>query len=184
MLKSFCLSVGLAAAAIAGPATATASAQGAQTIPAQAKPAQTKPGPAAPGKQADTLSGDWLLSTSEFDGDCKITGNMTFRPTSIPGNYTCVFETEQICGPMHGNMYIRVTQTCTATMIGRQVAIKSAVKRVEESRVDGLPGWKSNYLADNFIVTMQKGFGEMIGDHYDEQRELKARFWRDNALVS
>jgi hypothetical protein len=175
MLRRSLLSAVLAAAALTGAATA-------QTGAPKATPGQASP--AKPGAQPDTLSGDWMLATSEFQGDCKIKGSITFRRTSIAGHYTCAFESEQICGPRNNNMYIRVSQTCTATMIGRQVAIKSEVKRIEEARLDGFPGWESGYLADNFIVTMQKGFGEMIGDHYDEARELKARFWRDNELVS
>jgi hypothetical protein len=36
-----------------------------------------------------------------------------------------------------------------------------------------------NYLADNFILQLQKNLQEMVGSHYDEQRLLKARFWRE-----
>jgi len=36
-----------------------------------------------------------------------------------------------------------------------------------------------HYLADNFILQMQKNLQEMVGSHYDEQRLLKARFWRE-----
>jgi hypothetical protein len=162
----------LAVAALAAPLAPLASAQ-----VQPGKPSGTRSAP-------DPLVGDWQLATSEFEGDCKIKGTMTFRATSIPGTYTCSFETEQICGKLNLNMYIRVTQSCTAQKVGRQVAIKSAVKRIEEARLDGVPGWQSGYLADNFIVTLQPGFSEMLGDHYDEARELKARFWRDNELVS
>jgi hypothetical protein len=134
---------------------------------------------------ADDLRGQWLFDTSKFDGDCMIKGVMTFTPTPAPNSYTCVFVSEQICGPKSdadkGDLYIKVKQTCTATKIGSQVAVKSAVAQILQFRPPGLaPG----YWADNFIVTMSKSRTEMLGGHYDEQRQLKAHFWRDVDLIS
>ena len=130
---------------------------------------------------ADDLKGQWLFDTSKFDGDCMIKGVMTFTPTPTPNSYTCLFISEQICGPLKGDLYIKVKQSCTATKIGSQVAVKSAVAQIIEFRPQGfVPG----YWADNFIVTMSKSRTEMIGGHYDEQRQLKAHFWRDVDLIS
>ena len=43
---------------------------------------------------------------------------------------------------------------------------------------------RASYLADNFIVQLSKNLQEMVGQHYDLQRQLKARFWRDVQLLS
>lgn len=135
---------------------------------------------------ADDLTGDWLFDTSKFaDNDCQISGRITFRETPIKNTYSCKFESEQICGPINGNLYIRVQQSCTAQRTGKQIAIKTVVDRVLERRptIDPQLALQS-YLADNFILQMQKNLTEMTGQHYDEQRQLKARFWRDVQLIS
>jgi hypothetical protein len=135
---------------------------------------------------ADDLTGQWLFDTSKFAGnDCQIVGRITFKATSVKNTYTCVFESEQICGKLNGDLYIRVRQTCTAQRIGKQVAIKSTVADVLERRPD-LPKElaMANYLADNFIVQLAANKAEMNGEHYDAQRNLKARFWRDVELIS
>jgi hypothetical protein len=135
---------------------------------------------------ADELIGDWLFDTSKFaDNDCQISGRIRFTETPVKNVYSCKFESEQICGAINGNLYIRVQQSCTAQKVGRQVAIKTQVDRVLERRpqIDPLLAQES-YLADNFILTLEKNLTEMNGQHYDEQRQLKARFWRDVELLS
>jgi hypothetical protein len=135
---------------------------------------------------ADDLTGDWLFDTSKFaEDDCQISGRITFKETSIKNTYSCKFESEQICGPINGNLYIRVQQSCTAQRTGKQIAIKTVVDKVLERRpkVDPQLALQS-YLADNFILQMQKNLSEMVGQHYDEQRQLRARFWRDKELIS
>jgi hypothetical protein len=132
---------------------------------------------------ADDLAGDWLFDTSKFAQDCQISGRITFSQTPVKNTYNCVFENEQICGPLNGNLYIKVRQSCTAQRIGKQVAIKSKVDKVVERRpVIMFPD--DSYLADNFIVQLSANKAEMNGSHYDEQRQLKARFWRDVELIS
>ncbi len=135
---------------------------------------------------ADDLTGDWLFDTSKFaEDDCQISGRITFKETSIKNTYSCKFESEQICGKLNGNLYIRVQQSCTAQRTGKQIAIKSVVDKVLERRPNIAPELAlQNYLADNFILQMQKNLQEMVGSHYDEQRQLKARFWRDIELIS
>ena len=132
---------------------------------------------------ADDLSGDWLFDTSKFNGDCQISGRITFTPTRIKNTYSCKFVSEQICGKENDDLYIKVQQTCTAQKVGKQVAIKTVVDKVLDRRpVIDSPEY--SYLADNFILTMQKNLQEMLGQHYDEARQLKARFWRDIELIS
>lgn len=128
---------------------------------------------------ADNLAGDWLFETSVFEGECKITGKINFKPGKLSNSYTCTFESDQTCKT--GVTLIRVKQTCTAQKVGRQVAIKSAVASIDKVEP---AGYLPNYLADNFVVAIQKNLSEMIGDHYDEVRELKARFWREEQLIS
>ena len=131
---------------------------------------------------ADELIGDWLFDTSKFaDNDCQISGRIRFAETPVKNIYNCRFESEQICGDLNFKLYIRVQQSCTAQKVGRQVAIKTQVDRILEVRPADYP---TNYLADNFILTLEKNLSEMNGQHYDEQRQLKARFWRDVELVS
>lgn len=131
---------------------------------------------------ADELAGDWLFDTSKFaDNDCQISGRIRFKETSVKNTYSCQFESEQICGKLNFDLYIRVQQSCTAQKVGKQIAIKTVVDKILEVRPEG---YGTNYLADNFILTMAKNLTEMNGTHYDEQRNLKARFWRDIELVS
>lgn len=131
---------------------------------------------------ADDLTGDWLFDTSKFaDNDCQISGRITFKATPIKNTYTCRFESEQICGKLNFDLYIRVQQSCTAQRTGKQIAIKTVVDKILEVRP---PDYPTNYLADNFILQMQRNLTEMVGQHYDEQRHLKARFWRDVELIS
>lgn len=135
---------------------------------------------------ADDIAGQWLFDTSKFAGnDCQIVGRITFVPTKVKNTYTCVFESEQICGKLNGDLYIRVRQVCTAQRVGKQVAIQSQVDRVLERRPYLPPDMaKLNYLADNFILQLAANKAEMLGEHYDEQRSLNARFWRDIELIS
>jgi hypothetical protein len=131
---------------------------------------------------ADELVGDWLFDTSKFaENDCQISGRIRFAETPVKNIYSCRFESEQICGDLNFKLYIRVQQSCTAQKVGRQVAIKTQVDKILEVRPADYP---TNYLADNFILTLEKNLSEMNGQHYDEQRQLKARFWRDIELVS
>lgn len=140
----------------------------------------------SPALAADDIAGDWLFDTSNFNGDCKIKGFMTFRPTGLRNTYTCTFESEQICGKENYVQYIRVRQSCTAQRVGSRVAIKSEVVKVLEHKPPlpaGVPP-EEVYLADNFIVSLSKNLKEMLGGHYDAQRQLAARFWRDIDLIS
>ena len=132
---------------------------------------------------ADEVTGDWLFDTSKFaNNDCQITGRITFRDTKVKNTYTCLFVSEQICGKLNGNLYIRVQQSCTDQRIGKQVAIKTKVDKVLERRPN-VEFPEEYYLADNFIVELSPKKTEMNGEHYDEQRQLKARFWRDEQLI-
>lgn len=140
---------------------------------------------AATPAHAQSVAGPWRLETSTFDDDCKIVGRMTILPTKTPNVYTCKFVSEQICGPLNGDLYIKVEQTCSAEVLGRQVSIKSQVARVLERRPKTPPGDDpmDGYLADNFFVVLSKSMQEMIGGHYDEIRKLKVKFWREEELV-
>lgn len=135
---------------------------------------------------ADELAGKWAFETSKFEGDCKIVGSINLTPTALKNTYSCDFISEQICGPSYGVQYIKVKQSCTAQRVGRQIAIKSQVVKVLDRKPQLPPGEMAEnyYWADNFILTLQKNLAEMLGGHYDEQRNLKARFWREEALIS
>ena len=133
---------------------------------------------------ADDLAGKWAMETSKFDGSCKIVGSFTMNATALKNTYNCEFVSEQICGDeKKPDLYIKVKQSCTAQRVGRQVAIKSKVVSVVD-RKPAIPNPEQFYYADNFILTLQKNMAEMLGGHYDEQRNLKARFWREEALIS
>ena len=70
---------------------------------------------------ADDVAGDWLFDTSKFADDCQISGRITFTQTSVKNTYNCVFESEQICGKLNFDLYIRVQQNCTAQRIGKRL---------------------------------------------------------------
>jgi hypothetical protein len=140
----------------------------------------------APAARADdaappSLAGNWRFETGVFDGDCVITGRVTFRATGLPNTYRCEFVSVQRCGGAVETMYAEVRQSCTAQQTGKQVRILSKVDRIVEERPfeDGL------YYADNFIVSFAKGGTELVGGHYDVIRNTTARFWREvSDLVS
>lgn len=128
----------------------------------------------------DDIDGTWKLETSVFDAKCKITGDFTFRATNVKNSYTCEFTSTQTC-TQGFKTAVTVAQSCTAQRVGKQVAIKSKVDRIVKRE----PANENiGYFADNFIVSITKPGAEMVGGHYDEIRQLKARFWRVRDLTS
>lgn len=135
----------------------------------------------------DEVEGRWKLQTNEFDDGCEITGSIQFTQKS-KNAYSCKFTSSQICygaGKLQKKgkpvSMTTVEQSCTATRVGKQVAIKTVVDRIVKTIPDDpLRG----YYADNFILGITKPGREMVGGHYDEVRQLKARFWRDIDLIS
>lgn len=128
----------------------------------------------------DDIDGTWKLETNVFDTQCKITGDFTFRATSVKNSYTCEFTSVQTC-KVPFKTAVTVHQSCTAQRVGKQVAIKSKVDRIVKRE----PANENiGYYADNFIISITKPGAEMVGGHYDEIRQLKARFWRVRDLTS
>jgi hypothetical protein len=129
----------------------------------------------------DDIDGTWKLETNVFENQCKITGDFTFRATSIRNSYTCEFTSVQTCGKGALMTSVTVQQSCTAQRVGKQVAIKSRVDKIlkRQPAIDNI-----GYYADNFIISITKPGAEMVGGHYDEIRQLKARFWRVRDLTS
>lgn len=128
----------------------------------------------------DDIDGTWKLETNVFEAQCKITGDFTFTATKVKNAYTCRFISTQTCGTGFKTS-VTVEQSCTAQRVGKQVAIKSKVEKIlkREPANEAM-----GYYADNFIVTITKPGTEMVGGHYDEIRQLKARFWRVRDLTS
>ena len=129
--------------------------------------------------------GEERASLAALAATLGVSGRITFTETKVKNTYSCRFESEQICGPLSNNLYIKVQQSCTAQQVGKQVAIKTVVDKVLDRRPKLDPEVAlMQYLADNFIVQLSKNLQEMVGQHYDAQRQLKARFWRDEQLLS
>jgi hypothetical protein len=128
----------------------------------------------------DDITGTWRVETNVFEADCKIEGTFTFTPTSVRNSYNCRFTTTQTC-TRGGRSAVTVEQSCTAQRVGRQVAIKSRVERIVRREPEEIG---SRYYADNFIVSITRPGAEMVGGHYDEVRQLQARFWRVRELTS
>jgi hypothetical protein len=129
----------------------------------------------------DDIDGTWKLETNVFENQCKITGDFTFRATNVKNSYTCQFTSVQTCGKGSVMTSVTVQQSCTAQRVGKQVAIKSKVDKIlkRQPAIDNI-----GYYADNFIISITKPGAEMVGGHYDEIRQLKARFWRVRDLTS
>lgn len=150
----------------AGPAAFGASAQGAKT----------------------DIAGDWKLLTSTFDGgECTMDGSISLKPSATPNAYTCGLMVETHC-KQDGKVYEywRVRQSCTATRKGADVRITTKIDKVESATFFGkemTAAQKSNYVPDNFEVTISPSGAEMKGKLVDAVRILNSRFWRDVDLI-
>lgn len=134
---------------------------------------------------ADDIQGKWTYETDKFDDNCKITGDVSFTPTTKDA-YACRFTSTQTClgsTPATDKPPVSVTmaqQSCTATLTKDKLDITSQVERIAKRTVDGKPATEDwGYYADNFSLTLTKSGQEMTGDQHDEVRKLAVRFWRD-----
>ena len=133
---------------------------------------------------ADDVAGDWLFDTSKFaDNDCQISGRITFTPDAGEEHlHLRVRERADLRQAQRQPLH-QVQQICTAQRIGKQVAIKSKVDKVLERRPDDSVPAKTTISPTTSSFSSPPTRAEMNGSHYDEQRQLKARFWRDVELI-
>ncbi|MEZ6031227.1 MAG: hypothetical protein R3C46_15975 [Hyphomonadaceae bacterium] len=145
---------------------------------------------AASRQQTSTdLSGPWRFQSGTFDGDCKMSGGVSLRPSGKAGQYACDLIVETHCRNPDDGLYEywRVKQTCTATQTGASVRITGKIGRVEDARWFDEPIDAENrttYVPDNFELTLDRGGDEMNGQMVDRVRRVSARMWRESELVS
>jgi len=130
-----------------------------------------------------TLPATGSSTPSKFaDNDCQISGRITFTQTPVKNTYTCVFESEQICGKLSGNLYIKSAHR-NAPRSASASRSPSNPRSTRSSIVGPKFRTPRTILADNFIVQLSNNKAEIEQLALDEQRQLEARFWRDVELI-
>jgi hypothetical protein len=97
-------------------------------------------------------------------------------------SYTCTFTARLAC-ERGVNRTVDTEQSCTATLKGSVVTIRSELERV--TRVDDQPLKGSyGYFADSFDLVLNAGGDEMLGKSYDVNSAEKVKFQRKQELIS
>ncbi|MGD2134020.1 MAG: hypothetical protein PVI23_14595 [Maricaulaceae bacterium] len=134
------------------------------------------------GVDAD-ITGDWTLQTKAFFDLCRITGEMTLRPTEEPDVYEGELYAHQRCGNGYvGYVEWRADQLVRAVREGDWLSITSTLVRVEPP--------STTYAPDDFelqIVDSTLMMGELRSYLSDSDMPIgvvEAAFQRGDAPVS
>ena len=132
--------------------------------------------------EAVSIAGDWGFRADPTAGDkCVLTGDIRIKRAKADG-YTCTFTARLACD--RGiNRTVDTEQSCTASLKGSSVTIRSKLERV--TKVDGQPHKGSyGYFADSFDLVLNADGDEMLGKSYDVNSAEKVRFQRKQELIS
>mgnify|MGYP003131427200 CR=1 FL=1 len=118
--------------------------------------------PAYAGNEGDTdptdVLGTWSFQTKPYrNGQCLMSGTMYLSPHPDESQYNCELPAVEVCS-MWGRSVVR--QSCKARRFGDQISIRSEIKEMLESKVEGLI-----YVPDNFTLTIQSAdrmFGALV----------------------
>lgn len=89
------------------------------------------------------ITGAWsFYNTTDYDGDCRMSGTMTVRETPVANVYACELTAEETC---QGHT-TAAKQACYASRDGAALTINSAIQSVTGLR----PG--ISYVPDDFIL--------------------------------
>lgn len=139
-------------------------------------------GPKASKAAPQSIAGDWGFRADPTAGEkCVLSGDIRFKPDKS-GAYTCSFTARLACD-RGTNRTIDTEQTCTASLKGGAVTIRSTLQKV--TRVDDKPlQGRLGYFADSFDLVLNADGNEMVGKSYDVNSAEKVKFQRKQELIS
>ncbi len=153
-------------------------------VSAEASAQASKAAPRAADGAAPSVSiaGDWGFRADPTAGEkCVLTGDVRIRKVKADA-YTCTFTARLVC-ERGVNRTIDTEQSCTATLKGSAVTIRSKLERV--TKVDDKPLKGSfGYFADSFDLTLNADGDEMLGKSYDVNSAERVKFQRKQELIS
>jgi hypothetical protein len=129
-----------------------------------------------------SIEGDWSFRADPTAGDkCVLSGDMRIRKAKA-GAFTCTFTARLACD-RGTNRTIDTEQSCSASLKGSDVAIRSKLQRI--LKIDDKPLKGSfGYFADSFDLVLNAYGDEMLGKSYDVNSAEKVKFQRKQELIS
>ncbi|HEV7694134.1 MAG TPA: hypothetical protein VGO52_25090 [Hyphomonadaceae bacterium] len=151
---------------------------------AQVSPQDSKAAPRSSERAAAAASieGDWGFRADPTAGDkCVLSGDIRIRKAKA-GAFTCTFTARLAC-ERSVDRTVDTEQSCTASLKGSAVTIRSKLERV--TKVDDKPlkgGF--GYFPDSFDLVLNAYGDEMLGKSYDVNSAEKVKFQRKQELIS
>ena len=132
--------------------------------------------------QPASIEGDWGFRADPTAGDkCVLSGDIKIRKAKA-GAFTCTFTARLACD-RGANRTIDTEQSCTASLKGSNVTIRSKLERI--LKIDDKPLKGSfGYFADSFDLVLNAYGDEMLGKSYDVNSAEKVKFQRKQELIS
>jgi hypothetical protein len=96
-----------------------------------------------PRQGADPILGAWRFETETYSPGCKITGDMTIRPTKEKDRFTCTFVARERCGR---EVDIVAEQTCAITRSGKELSISSTIVKVAPAVGYAPDDWELTFI--------------------------------------
>jgi hypothetical protein len=132
--------------------------------------------------KAVSIEGDWGFRADPTAGaKCVLSGDIRIRKAKA-GAFTCTFTAHLACD-RGTNRTIDTEQSCTATLKGSAVTIRSKLERI--TKIDDKPLKGSfGYFADSFDLVLNSYGDEMLGKSYDVNSAERVKFQRKQELIS
>ena len=147
-----------------------------------ASPQASNAAPRASNAKPQSIAGDWGFHADPTAGEkCVLSGDMKIRQAKA-GGFSCTFSARLVC-ERGVNRTIDTEQSCTASLKGSDVSIRSKLERI--LKVDDKP-YKDNlgYFPDSFDLKLNDAGDEMLGKSYDVNSAEKVKFQRKQELIS
>jgi len=151
-------------------------------VSASAQVSKAAPRSSESAAQPASIEGDWGFRADPTAGDkCVLSGDIKIRKAKS-GAFTCSFTARLACD-RGTNRTIDTEQSCTATLKGSAVSIRSKLERI--ARIDDKPLKGSfGYFPDSFDLVLNAYGDEMLGKSYDVNSAEKVKFQRKQELIS
>ena len=150
--------------------------------PALAQVSKAAPRSSERAAAAASIEGDWGFRADPTAGDkCVLSGDIKIRKSKA-GAFTCTFTARLAC-ERSIDRTVDTEQSCTASLKGSAVTIRSKLERV--TKVDDKPlkgGF--GYFPDSFDLVLNSYGDEMLGKSYDVNSAEKVKFQRKQELIS
>jgi hypothetical protein len=136
-------------------------------------------------EHAKSLEGDWGFRADPTVGEkCVLSGDMRIRKDK-GGAYACTFTAKLSCTASAPPRTIDTEQSCTASLKGDQVTVRSKLGRI--LAVDGramIRPSDGTYYPDSFDLVLNASGDEMLGKSYDVNSAEQVKFQRKQELIS